>query len=101
MASILSFMPRGDFDDADTKALGDAFDGACAALHDTGQPALVHEIIARRIIVAARKGERDVKRLRQDALAALANRGAPPSTVPIERQAKNAVKIFPLNSTVR
>ena len=77
MASILPFIPRGVFDDADTKTLGEAFDAACKALHDTGQPALVQEVLARRIIAAARKGERDLRRLRQAALAALQNASRP------------------------
>ena len=73
MAVILSFIPRGVFDDAATKVLAEAFDAACKALRDTGQPEVVHEVMARRIITAARKGERDIERLRQAALAALAN----------------------------
>jgi len=52
--------------------MGEAFDAACKALHDTGQPTVVHEVMARRIIAAARKGERDVGRLRSAALEALA-----------------------------
>jgi hypothetical protein len=39
--------------------MGEAFDAACADLHDDGQPALVREIIAKRIIEAAKTGERD------------------------------------------
>jgi hypothetical protein len=71
VASILPFVPRGVFDDAATKILGEAFDAACTALHDTGQPAVVHEVMARRIISAARRGERDVTRLRDAALKAM------------------------------
>ena len=55
MASIIPFLPRGVFDDAATKAMGQAFDAACKALHDTGQPKIVHEVMARRIIRAARR----------------------------------------------
>jgi hypothetical protein len=51
--------------------MGEAFDAACNELHDTGQPAIVQEIMAKRIIAAARTGERDVTRLRDIALAAL------------------------------
>jgi hypothetical protein len=72
VASILPFIPRGVFDDAATKAMGEAFDAACKALHDTGQPTVVYEVMARRIIAAARKGERDIWRLRRAALEALA-----------------------------
>jgi hypothetical protein len=76
-ASILQFIPRGVFDDAATKVMGEAFDAACKALHDTGQPHVVYEVMARRIIAAARTGERDVTRLREAALMALPNREKP------------------------
>jgi hypothetical protein len=42
----------------------------CRDLDDTGQPALVREIIAKRIIKAAKNGERDPVRLRKAGLAA-------------------------------
>jgi hypothetical protein len=51
--------------------MGEAFDAACRELHDRGQPDLVHEIIAKRIIAAARMGERDPTKLRDAGLAAL------------------------------
>ena len=72
MASILPFIRnKSDFDDEATRLMGEAFDAACKDLHDTGQPALVREIIAKRIIKAAKKGERDPARLRKAGLAAL------------------------------
>jgi hypothetical protein len=70
LGSILQFVPRGVFDDQTTRLMGEAFDAACRDLHDTGQPGVVHEVMAKRIIAAARKGERDVTRLRNTALAA-------------------------------
>ena len=36
MGSILPFLPRGVFDDAATKAMGEAFDEACTGLYGTG-----------------------------------------------------------------
>ena len=51
--------------------MGEAFDAVCKDLHDTGQPALVREIIAKHIIEAAKNGERDPVRLRAAGLAAL------------------------------
>jgi hypothetical protein len=48
--------------------MGEAFDAACAGLQDGGQPDLVREIIAKRIIEAAKKGERDPVRLRNAGL---------------------------------
>ena len=77
MASILPFIPRNVFDDAVTKVIGEAFDTACRAMHDAGQPEVVYEVLAKRIIAAASKGERDVGRLRQTALAALVNSHSP------------------------
>jgi hypothetical protein len=71
MGSILPFLPRGVFDDAATKIMGEAFDAARKALDDTGQPPLVQEVMARRIIAAARKGERNFFKLRDAALEAL------------------------------
>ena len=40
-------------------------------LKDTRQPDVVHEIMIKRIIAAARKGERNVTRLRDAALTGL------------------------------
>jgi hypothetical protein len=44
------------------------------SLHDKGQPAVVYEITAKRIIEAAKKGERDPIRLRDAGLAALGHK---------------------------
>ena len=73
VASILPFVRKADavFDDRVTKIIGDAFDDACKELHDVGQPAVVLELIAKRIIDAAKNGERDPLRLRNAGLAAL------------------------------
>jgi hypothetical protein len=76
-ASIIQFLPRGIFDDTATKIMGEAFDAACNAMHDTGQPHVVYEVMAKRIIAAAAKGERDLTRLRDAALTALANSSRP------------------------
>jgi hypothetical protein len=71
--SILPFIRKADtvFDDRLTKIMGEAFDSACKDLHDRGQPPIVYEVIAKRIIEAVRGGERDVARLRNVGLAAL------------------------------
>lgn len=52
-----------------TRLFDAAFEAACKTLHDTGQPAIVREIIAQRIIAAASRGERDLTRLRDAGLA--------------------------------
>ena len=73
MASILRFIRKTGtvFDDRITKIMGEAFDSACKELNDAGQPAIVYEVIAKRIIDGAKNGERDPVRLRNAALAAL------------------------------
>jgi hypothetical protein len=72
MAAILPFIRnKSDFDDEATRLMGEAFDAACKGLRDTGQPSVVQEVIAKRIIKAAMKGERDLTRLRAAGLAAL------------------------------
>jgi hypothetical protein len=71
MGRILEFIrPTEVFEPEAIEALGKAFDMAVAALHDVGQPAVVREVIARRIIKAAQKGERDPARLCAVALSA-------------------------------
>jgi hypothetical protein len=73
VGSILPFVRKAGavFDDQVTQILGDAFDDACEELHDVGQPDVVYEVIAGRIIDAAKNGERDPGRLREAGLAAL------------------------------
>lgn len=73
MASILRFIAKtgGVFDDRVTRIMGEAFDRACKELDDKGQPEIVYEVIAKRIIEAVKNGERDPVRLRNAALAAL------------------------------
>lgn len=71
VASILPFIPRAVFDDATTRIMGEAFDAACRDVPDQGQPAVVYEAIAKRIIATARKGERDPAKLCAAGLAAI------------------------------
>jgi hypothetical protein len=73
VASILPFIRKAGtvFDDRVTELIGEAFDAACKDLHDKGQPAIVYEVIANRIIDAAKNGERDRLRLRNIGLAGL------------------------------
>jgi hypothetical protein len=73
VASILPFISRSGavFDDRVTRIMGEAFDCACRELHDAGQPAIVYEVIAGRIINAAKRGEHDPDQLRKAGLTAL------------------------------
>src|ERR1700761_4179381 len=58
VGEILKFVqPDTHFDPETIAVLGAAFDQALAALDDTGQPELVKEAIAKRIILLAAKGE--------------------------------------------
>ena len=73
MGSILPFIARSGavFNDLATQVMGQAFDAACKELHDKGQPTIVYEVIAKRIIAAAKNGERDPVRLRNVGLSGL------------------------------
>lgn len=59
------------FDNEATLAMGAAFDRACDVLRNFGKGATMREIIARRIVEAAKIGERDPSRLYRQALDAM------------------------------
>jgi hypothetical protein len=65
------FVEDGRFEPEAIVAMGKAYEASLKELHDTGQPELVLEIIAERIIAAASTGERDPVRLRKAALLGL------------------------------
>jgi hypothetical protein len=66
---INSFIqPGAAFEPEVIAAMSEALDAACAELGDTNRAELVREVFARRIIAAARIGERDPVRLREAAL---------------------------------
>lgn len=69
--SVVQFLPRGVFDDDTTRLMGQAFDSAVMSLGEKFQPQVIQEIIARRIVTAARKGERDPGRLCDAAIGAV------------------------------
>ncbi|HYC17299.1 MAG TPA: hypothetical protein VEC94_08835 [Pseudolabrys sp.] len=62
------------FDPETVKLLCDAYERARKSLHDTGQPDIVNEIIAQRMIALAKQGERDPEKLCEGALKALGNK---------------------------
>ena len=66
--SIYCFVKPGVFDPEALATMDEAFDAACKALDDTGQPQIVREVIAERIIAAASTGERNPVRLLEAAL---------------------------------
>jgi hypothetical protein len=63
---IHSFTP-GVFGPDAIAAMSEAFDAACKELGETGHPEVARDVIAGRIIAAARFGERDPVRLREAA----------------------------------
>jgi hypothetical protein len=60
----------GAFEPEAIAAMSEAYDAACNDLGEAGQSEAVRERLARRILAAARLGERDPARLRAAALAA-------------------------------
>ena len=70
--TILPFVrPETTFDPEAVAIMSSAFDAALASLNDQNQSPTIREIIAKRIIAAAMKGERDPERLRQEAINAI------------------------------
>jgi len=67
-----SFIESGVFGPEAIAVLTKAYTASLKELRDTGQPQIVREIIAGRIIAAARTGERDPVPLREAALPWLA-----------------------------
>ena len=72
VAQILKFVrPSDAFSPEAIEALIKAYDMALASLHDHGQPAIVREVVAKRIIEAAQRGLVDPASLCADALSAI------------------------------
>ena len=76
MSNILDLFGFASFDPETVKVLCDAYDKARASLRDGGQPHIVNEVIASRIIAMAKQGERDPDRLCAKALIGLGDRAA-------------------------
>jgi hypothetical protein len=73
LGSVLPFIRKAGiaFDDRVTEIIGRAFDSACRQAREAEQPATVYEAIAKRIIDAAKNGERDPVRLHDAGLKGL------------------------------
>jgi len=70
MADILQFRPRLNvFAPELTSAMGDAYDKAIASLPDSEAELAVRELVAKRIVRLARRGERDPEHLCSSALS--------------------------------
>jgi hypothetical protein len=71
VSSIVPIFGGRGFDAEATQNLGKAYDIACRSLHVKGQPPLIQETLAKKIIEAAQRGERDPDRLAAIALGIL------------------------------
>ena len=71
IADILSFLEGRAFAPEDVRIMGQAYDKARGMLQDRGQPHLVEEVIAKRVIDIASTGERDPDVLARQALRSL------------------------------
>lgn len=71
MAQILQFLrPTDAFSPEAITVLIKAYDMALTSLHDRGQPEVVREVVAKRIVEAAQRGIVDAASLCADALSA-------------------------------
>jgi hypothetical protein len=68
-----SSIEYGVFEPEATAAMGEAFDAACKELREIGQFEVARELVAARIIKAARGGEFDPALLRTAALSRLSD----------------------------
>jgi hypothetical protein len=72
MSRVIRATEQASFGDAETvRVMNEAFDQICQHLQDTGQPEIVREVIAEKIVAAAKRGERDPVRLRDIVLGSL------------------------------
>ncbi|MGN6572865.1 MAG: hypothetical protein ACTHLO_15765 [Pseudolabrys sp.] len=74
MGKVVALFEHAAFDPETIAALEAAYEMARRSLHDKGQPPLVQEIIAERIIAAAKTGEKNPNKLCETALIALGNK---------------------------
>jgi hypothetical protein len=60
---IAALFRQASADPAVTSLMALAFERACRSLHDTGQPEIVRELLAERIVQLVHEGEREPKQL--------------------------------------
>ena len=73
--SVVGLFHAAAFGPEVTRLMSEAFDCASRSLHDTGQPDLIKEVLAQRIIDAARRGIRDPRALCMEATKSLGMKG--------------------------
>ena len=66
--SIVHRLGGASFDAETVRGMGLAYDRALRELHDKGQPSIVREVLAKRIVDAAKRGVKDCERLCEIAL---------------------------------
>ena len=71
MSKVVTLFQETAFEPEVVAVLAEAYERARKSLHDKGQPDIVQEIIAQRIIAEAKAGERDPEKLCETALKAL------------------------------
>lgn len=69
MSKVVALFQEAVFEPETVAILAEAYEKARKSLHDKGQPEIVQEIIAKRIVAAARLGERDPDKLCEAALS--------------------------------
>ena len=69
--SVVQLFQEAAFGPELTRVMGEAFERATRSLHDTGQPDLIKEVMAKRIIDAVRRGIRDPQQLCLEATKSL------------------------------
>jgi hypothetical protein len=67
---VLQFTKRS-FNSDEVSVLGQAFDKACQELYDSGQSDSLEEIIAKRLVTIAARGELDPDRMCEAALVSV------------------------------
>ena len=71
MADKTKLFTEAAFNPAEVLILLDAYVRACRSLHDRGQPEIVTDVIAERLIALARAGHWDPQKLSEAALGTL------------------------------
>jgi hypothetical protein len=67
----IQFLSSGAFDCRTTAAMGAAYDRACQSMQDWGQPEIMKETIAKRIVEVAQRGVSDPGQICDQALKSL------------------------------
>ncbi len=73
MADKTKLFTDAAFNNAEVVILLDAYVRACRSLHDRGQPDIVTDVIAERLITLAKAGQWDPQKLSEGALGTLSS----------------------------